>query len=74
MIGDSVNTASRLESVDKHRQPTPCRILIARETLVHLQDRFEVEPWGPLNLKGKEQAIEVYRVIGPALPVNSFQH
>ena len=67
VIGDSVNTASRLESVDKHRQPTPCRVLIAHETLVQLQGKYEVEPWGPLALKGKEQTIKVYRVIGPVL-------
>lgn len=64
VIGDSVNIASRLESCEKERQPTPCRVLIAQETLVHLQDQFEVEPWGPLALKGKSQLVEVYRVIG----------
>lgn len=66
VIGDSVNIASRLESIDKHRQPDTCRILIAQETFIYLRDRFEVEPWGPLSLKGKEQKIQVYRVIGPA--------
>uniref|UniRef100_B8HTJ3 Adenylate/guanylate cyclase with Chase sensor n=1 Tax=Cyanothece sp. (strain PCC 7425 / ATCC 29141) TaxID=395961 RepID=B8HTJ3_CYAP4 len=65
IIGDSVNTASRLESVDKHRQPTPCRVLIAQETLDYLHDKYEVEPWGPLELKGKETKILVYRVVGP---------
>jgi adenylate cyclase len=66
VIGDSVNTASRLESLDKHRQPTPCRVLIAQETLNYLGDRYEVEPWGPLELKGKAKKIQVYRVIGLA--------
>jgi adenylate cyclase len=66
VIGDSVNTASRLESLDKHRQPTPCRVLIAQETLDYLGDRYEVEPWGPLELKGKAKKIQVYRVIGLA--------
>jgi adenylate cyclase len=64
VIGDSVNIASRLESCEKHRQPTNCRILIGHETLVHLRDRFEVESWGPLALKGKQQMVDVYRVIG----------
>lgn len=64
LIGDSVNIASRLESCEKNRQPCICRILIARETLVHLQNRFEVEPWGPLALKGKQQTVDVYRVMG----------
>jgi len=33
---------------------------------VHLQDKFAVEPWGPLALKGKQQLIDVYRVLGYA--------
>lgn len=64
VIGDSVNIASRLESCEKHRQPTDCRILIGYETFVYLKDQFEVESWGPLALKGKQQMIDVYRVVG----------
>jgi class 3 adenylate cyclase len=64
VIGDSVNIASRLESCEKHRQPTPCRILIGQQTLDHLQGEFEVESWGPLALKGKQQTVNVYRVLG----------
>ncbi|MDX2097666.1 MAG: adenylate/guanylate cyclase domain-containing protein [Leptolyngbyaceae cyanobacterium bins.59] len=63
IIGDSVNTASRLESFEKERHTGLCRILIARETLVHVQEQFQVEPWGPLSLKGKNQLVEVYRVL-----------
>src|ERR671932_568140 len=55
VIGDSVNIASRLESCEKHRQEDTCRILIAEETLLHLGDKFEVESWGALPLKGREQ-------------------
>jgi len=64
IIGDTVNIASRLESCEKHRQPSDCRILIGYETLVHLQEQFEVESWGWLALKGKEQMVDVYRVVG----------
>jgi len=67
VIGDSVNIAARLESCEKHRQPSNCRVLIGYETLVHLQGQFEVEPWGPLALKGKQQMVDVYRVVGPML-------
>lgn len=66
VIGDSVNVASRLESCAKERQNSDCRILIASETLIHLQDQFRVEAWGPMALKGKNQMIEVYRVLGYA--------
>ncbi len=64
IIGDSVNIASRLESCEKDRQSSICRVLIAKETLVHLQDQFLVEPWGPLVLKGKHQTVDVYWVVG----------
>ncbi|MBE9093571.1 adenylate/guanylate cyclase domain-containing protein [Tychonema sp. LEGE 07203] len=64
VIGDSVNIASRLESCEKHRQEDTCRILIGEETLVHLEDKFEVESWGALPLKGREQKVNVYRVLG----------
>lgn len=70
VLGDSVNTASRLESCEKHRHDADelCRILIGKETLEYLGDRFVVESWGPLALKGKQQTVEVYRVLGWAHP------
>ncbi|MEG4292865.1 adenylate/guanylate cyclase domain-containing protein [Microcoleus sp. C2C3] len=64
VIGDSVNIASRLESCQKERQEDTCRILIAEETLLHLADKFEVESWGALPLKGREQKVNVYRILG----------
>ncbi|MEB3827002.1 CHASE2 domain-containing protein [Phormidium sp. CCY1219] len=63
IIGDSVNIASRLESCEKDRQSSICRVLIAEETLVRLPDEFVVEPWGPLALKGRQETVDVYRVI-----------
>ncbi len=73
VIGDSVNTAARLEAYDKTRQESLCRILIAQQTLVHLDNKFTVEAWGTLELKGKHQKVEVYRVIGPATDVDAPQ-
>jgi adenylate cyclase len=64
VIGDSVNIASRLESCEKHRHVDMCRVLIAQETLEHLNQQFAVEAWGPLALKGKQQMVDVYRVLG----------
>lgn len=68
VIGDSVNIAARLEGYDKSRHDSSevCRILIARETLEHLQGKFAVEHWGPVALKGKHQLVDVYRVLGYA--------
>ncbi|HEY9890015.1 MAG TPA: hypothetical protein V6D02_16535, partial [Candidatus Obscuribacterales bacterium] len=61
--GDSVNIASRLESVDKERQPSDCRTLIGEDTFIRLSDQFIVEPWGDLVLKGRHSAIAVYRLV-----------
>ncbi|HEY9642583.1 MAG TPA: adenylate/guanylate cyclase domain-containing protein [Coleofasciculaceae cyanobacterium] len=66
VIGDTVNTASRLESCAKESQSDPCRILIAGETLKHVQNQFQIEPWGLMELKGKHNQIEVSRVMGHA--------
>jgi adenylate cyclase len=78
VVGDTMNTASRLESYDKdfHRPDpltTPCRILIGDATLAYVGDRFEVEWVGEANLKGKEQTVGIYRVVtasetGAAIP------
>lgn len=64
LLGDSVNIASRLESCQKDRQSEPCRILTAYQTLVYLPDVFEVESWGFIPLKGKQELIDVYRIVG----------
>jgi adenylate cyclase len=68
IIGDSVNIASRLESYEKtrHDPEESCRILIGKATLDCLQNRFQVEHWGPLALKGKQDKVDVYRVLGQA--------
>jgi adenylate cyclase len=63
IIGDSVNIASRLESLDKDRHPTDCRTLIGEDTFKYLDERFQVESWGELVLKGRMGAIGVYRVV-----------
>ncbi|OCQ97250.1 adenylate cyclase [Oscillatoriales cyanobacterium USR001] len=63
LLGDSVNIASRLESCQKERQSTTCRVLIAYQTLSYIRGEFLVEHWGPLALKGKQQTVDVYRVI-----------
>ena len=70
-VGDTMNTASRLESFDKNLFPPdpatrPCRIFIGETTLRHLGDRFETERVGDVRLKGKEQPVGIYRVVGRA--------
>ncbi len=67
VIGDTVNTASRLESFDKDLAPeSVCRILIGEATLKRLDNRFHVEKVGEVHLKGKEERVTVYLVKGRA--------
>jgi len=68
VLGDTMNTASRLESYDKTLFPpdpdtAPCRILIGDTTLARIGDRFKTEPLGDVALKGKDHAVGIHRVI-----------
>jgi adenylate cyclase len=69
VIGDTVNTASRLEGFDKELfapdyLSRPCRIIIGEATLCRLGDQFEAQKVGEASLKGKDQKITVYCVSG----------
>jgi adenylate cyclase len=68
VIGDVVNTASRLESYDKKLMDADitgnkCRILIGQPTLDRLGDRFETRLIGTATLSGKQQQISIHGVI-----------
>lgn len=70
-IGDTVNTASRLESYDKElaapdQDQNPCRVLIGEQTRSLLGQRYWTEQVGDLVLKGKKDLIPVFRVFGRA--------
>ena len=56
-IGDTVNTAARLESRAK-----PGQILISEALYKALEDRIEAEEVGEMELKGKSNKIMVYSV------------
>src|SRR5260370_23210278 len=71
VVGDTINTASRLESFDKELFPpdhdiAPCRILIGETTLAVLGDRFKTEAVGEGSLEGKAHKVGIYRVGGRA--------
>lgn len=68
VVGDIVNTASRLESFDKdsHDLNDICRVLIGGATFRYLGNQFLVEEVGRVKLKGKQQEIAVYQVLGLA--------
>lgn len=58
VIGDPVNTASRLESIAK-----PNQILIGEETYRAVKDKFKIRKIGPKTVKGKRADIMVYEII-----------
>lgn len=75
VIGDTVNTASRLESFKLAPGESPpealaeekdgvCRILAGDTTVRLLGEAFAVTRVGEVRLKGKEQPVLVYSLIG----------
>lgn len=72
VLGDSVNTAARLESAGKdagdHPGSAECTILIGDSTQHRLGERFVTECIGPMNLKGKSNLVIVHRVISEITP------
>lgn len=68
-IGDTVNTAARLESlekdmVDPYFAKSQCRIMIGEPTLKCLGDRYLTKHVGEMSVKGKALKVSVYRVLG----------
>jgi len=59
VIGDSVNVAARLESYAK-----PGQILITEHTHGLVRDAIEARALGRLKVRGKEEELEVYEVLG----------
>jgi adenylate cyclase len=59
VIGDSVNTGSRLCSAAKAGQ-----ILVSEDTERRLGGRFELQEQPPMTLKGKSKPLRIYAVIG----------
>ena len=57
-IGDTVNTAARLESRAKAGE-----ILISEDVYRKVEDRVIAEPVGEMELKGKSKAVKVYSLI-----------
>lgn len=62
-IGDSVNVAARLESANKFYGTL---ILISGATHDAVADRFEFRALGGVMVKGKQQAVPIYELLGRA--------
>jgi adenylate cyclase len=66
-IGDTVNTAARLETLDKEsfdtdRETSDCRILVSESTLALVGDLVTAKPVGSVVLRGKTRSIQVFRL------------
>jgi class 3 adenylate cyclase len=61
VVGDAVNTASRLQSAAR-----PGAILVGSQTAALTGGQVELEPIPPLLLKGKAQPVPAWQVTSPA--------
>ena len=62
VIGDTVNCASRLESLQKERHQNTVRVLVSGDTqqlLAALPEQTQTEPWGAIRVKGRLEPLEV---------------
>ena len=76
VIGDSVNTASRLESFDKSwvdPEGSNCRILISDATRQLVDGEFDLIRVGTMTLKNKNEPVTIYSIISQAQGHNDQQ-
>lgn len=59
VLGDTVNTAARVESLTRQHGAS---ILVTQAVADHLDDRFALEPLSPTHVKGKADPIVTYAV------------
>lgn len=75
VIGDTVNCASRLESIEKERHDNLCRVLVSDATRSLLdQDATDDErgwigrliwlDWGSMKVKGREEPLQIWELRG----------
>jgi adenylate cyclase len=62
VLGDTVNTASRIES----SVARPGSVVVGEQTADLVRGQFDLRPLGSFSLKGKAKEVLAYDVIGPA--------
>jgi len=63
VMGDAVNVAARLQQGAGEGE-----VLLSASTWRRVRDAFELEPAGALEVKGREQPVETYRLLGRGQP------
>ena len=75
VIGDTVNCASRLESLDKQRHQGVMRVLLSSNTLDILnptiRQQLVLESWGSVQVKGRDEPLEVSELKMDSAPAAS---
>ena len=75
VIGDTVNCASRLESLDKQRHQGVMRVLLSSNTLDILdptiRQQLQLESWGSVQVKGRDEPLEVSELRMDSAPATS---
>ncbi|KEF40875.1 MAG: adenylate cyclase [Cyanobium sp. CACIAM 14] len=66
VIGDAVNCASRLESLQKDRQTNLCRVLVSSSTRELLPTGLPLEwvDWGTMAVKGRSERLRIWELRG----------
>lgn len=64
-IGDTVNLASRLESMTKELE---AEILISEYTYVSVRNLFDLKPMGTVKVKGRIDALSLFEVLAERSP------
>jgi len=60
VIGDNVNLASRLETLNKQYGT---KIIISETTYQIVKDKVETKPLGQVNVKGRQKPVTIYEVL-----------
>ena len=75
VIGDTVNCASRLESLNKQRHQGVMRVLLSSNTLDILdptiRQQLQLESWGSVQVKGRDEPLEVSELRMDSAPATS---
>jgi len=61
-IGDAVNLASRLESLNKELKTS---MLVGESVSELIAEEFILRPCGSVGVKGKQKPVAVFELIGP---------